>query len=256
VDGGSGVRGGSDELRISFERSWGPAFIHDRACWVGGGIAVTMLVMLATARLDHSLDKIGAMSLAWVTLGVVTVPALVMWSNLLYRSTVIVWTFLLLVAAVGTFGYFWWPLTMVPFALFGMAAEGTSARRSVLWLGAGLAVGLCSVPLVALAARPAYGSTAIVCLAPSSDDSAAQMVLDSLFPPSWSRASHPAVSGVGTDTLGPDRRSVALIEFESTASSEDRQQEIDRARSASHVVAVVEVEDSPQRGGSRADPCP
>jgi hypothetical protein len=242
---------------MSFERVWGPPFIRYRVCWVSGGIAVTMLVMLATARLDHSLDRIGAFPNAWITLGIAVVPAIVMWSNLLYRATVVFWTMLLLALALATYGYFWWPLTMVPFALMGMAADArTTARRTTRWLGVGLAIGLCSVPLIHAAARPAYGSAAIVCVATGNDGTATQRVLETLFPSSWSRESHPAVSGVGTDIVGPDRRSVVFIEFEPTTSSEDRQKEIDRARSVQQLVAVVEVEESPLRGGSYADPCP
>lgn len=251
--GGAGaVDVGSDGWAVSGRRA---RHLGTRAFWVAVGIAATMVAMPVTARLDHSLDQIGAAYNAWATLIIVTIPALVLWSDLLYRSVVIVWSAAILIWWAGTFGYFWWPVVMLPFAWIGAAKPSSvSLTKAYTWVGAAVVLGAFTVPVTARVARPAYGPVAVVCLASDAPETAAQATLAALFPSDWNRGSQPGVSGVGTDRL--QGRHVVIVEFDSAASESDRQRVRDAARSLPQVVAVIDRDESPQRGGSRANPCP
>lgn len=229
---------------------------RSRAVWVSTGIAVTMLTMVATARLDHSLDRLSASGAAWVTLLIVLIPAAAMWSDLFYRSTLVVWTLAIGILALGSFGYFWWPLVMMPFAWIGAVVPlSVSIAKAYAWAGLATIVGVLAVPLVGMVARPAYGQTAIVCFSRNASAQAPDLALATLFPNSWNRSTNPGVDGVGTTSLDDGRR-VVLVEFDGGATEADRSRVADAARALPEVMAVVEVEQSPQAGGPQQNPCP
>lgn len=247
--------GTSEPSRPSVATSAG-SLTRSRAVWVSAGIAFTMVTMVATARLDHSLDRVGTGGIGLLTLLIVVIPAAAMWSDLLYRSTVVVWTVAVGILALGSFGYFWWPLVMIPFACIGAVVPlSMSIAKAYAWAGFATIVGVLTVPLVGVVARPAYGQTAIVCFSRNASAQAPDVALNSLFPNSWNRSTNPGVDGVGTTTFDDGRR-VMFVEFDGGANEADRSRVADAARALPQVTAVVEVEQSPQRGGSQHNPCP
>lgn len=221
--------------------------VASRVFWLALGIIVTMATMLATARLDR-LDRPSVWGYGPVILAMVAVPAVCFWSDLLYRSVAIVWTVLVAVAFVATFGYFWWPLTMVPFVWVAFfRPRQTSITGSGLLLVGAVALGAIALPLTSSVIPPLEGGAFIVCLAADAPQQTSNQVMKALFSVTTKDASGEATMHGG--------RPVIIIEPDRYASTAHRDSIVEAAHALPQVVDVVQVPKSPWSGGSYDDPC-
>jgi hypothetical protein len=220
---------------------------------LAAGIATTMLVFVATARLDR-LEKPSAWYWGWTVFVVILVPTGFFWSDLIYRSVLIVWTVGVGVAFAGSLGYFWWPLVMLPFAWIGARHPNTThVPRAFAVPGGTAALSAITVPVATAIVPPVDRPGAVVvCLAANAPPDAAEQVVASFRPiPGPDRLE----GGIDSVSTYRQYHSSVVISFDRYASDSDEMEAITAAQAMPHVERAMRVDVSPWDSDSERDPC-
>lgn len=244
---GSSVQVGTEAGRVSLPWDRG------RLPWLAAGIATTMVVFVATARIDR-LEQPSAWYWGWTVFVVIFVPTVFFWSDLIYRSVLIVWTVGVALAFAGTFGYFWWPLVMLPFAWIGAWRPNTThVLRGFAVLGGTAALSAITVPVATAIVPPVDRPGAVVvCLTADAPPDAAEQVVASFQP-----TPGPDRFKGGIDSVGVYRQyhSSVVISFDRYAPESDELEAITAAQAMPHVERAMRVDVSPWDSDSARDPC-